>query len=346
MDGSIQLTAQERKMLLKVCRYGSNVPMARRAHVLLLLERGCSYREVRDVLFASNDLIAGCVARFRSGGVDAAVGSSDAKTQTVPRWLTLVAQWALTTTPQDFGYFRTRWSSATLAEVLWWEAGIRKSPESVRRGLRRMNFVWRRPRPIVGPTDAEYNAKLARIRRLLAGMPPDETAVFQDEVDVNLNPKIGCAWMVRGKQTTVSTPGNNVKRYLAGSLVWRTGTLIVSSPTPRRNTQLFLAHLNDLRCRMRGYRNIHVICDNAGFHKSRAVRQYLARWGHRLELHFLPAYSPETNPIERVWWHLHETVTRNHRRESIDELLDDAFTWFKQQPNYQHEIPNLYRIAA
>ena len=209
-----------------------------------------------------------------------------------------------------------------------------------------MNFAWRRPRPVVGPTDAEYEMKLAHIQRLLAEMPPDETAVFQDEVDVNLNPKIGCSWMLRGQQQTVATPGNNDKRYLAGSLVWRTGTLIVSSPMHRRNTNLFLAHLDDLRGRLRGYRKIHVICDNAGFHKSRAVNDYLARWAHRIELHFLPAYAPETNPIERVWWHLHETITRNHRHESIDMLLEDAFAWFEQQPNYQDEIPDFYRTAA
>ena len=40
--------------------------------------------------------------------------------------------------------------------------------------------------------------------------------MFQDEVDVNLNPKIGCMWMPRGEQAEVVTPGNNEKRYLAG----------------------------------------------------------------------------------------------------------------------------------
>jgi hypothetical protein len=36
----------------------------------------------------------------------------------------------------------------------------------------------------------------------------------------------------------------------------------------------------------------------------------------------LPTYVPETNPIERGWWHLHEVITRNHRCRDIEELLD------------------------
>src|SRR5262249_16095317 len=147
--------------------------------------------------------------------------------------------------------------------------------------------------------------KIRRIEHLLKTLPADETAVFQDEVDVHLNPKIGSCWMRRGQQSTVVTPGNNDKQHVAGSLPRRTGALLISSPGRPRNSQLFLKHLDDLRCRLRGFRCIHVICDNAAFHRSRAVWDYLRHWGDRIKLHFLPKYAPQTNPIERVWWNLH-----------------------------------------
>jgi hypothetical protein len=260
--------------------------------------------------------------------------------------LVRVAGWLAAATPADFGYFRTRWSCATLAEVPAWEAGVRKSGEAVRRGLHRLGYVWRRPRPVVGPVDPEYDAKLAAIRRLLAGLPADETAVFEDEVDVHLNPKIGSCWMPRGRQAEVPTPGNNDKRHLAGSLVWRTGTLIVSPAGRRRNAELFVAHLDDLRRRMRAFRKVHVICDNASFHGSRRVREYLAEWGHRIELHYLPKYAPETNPIERVWWQLHETLTRNHRCGSIDELLAEVFAWINTDRCFYNQDLARYATAA
>jgi putative transposase len=326
MEGSIRLSVEQRKTLLKVYRGGGEARAARRAHIVLLLAEGWSYREVRVIAYVSHDLIAQCVQRFREGGVAAVVNEATA-TQVRPSWVTTVTSWLLKRLPEEFGYFRSRWSCEMLAETLAWETGQRLSRETIRRGLRQAGLVWRRPRPVVGLEDPDYDKKLRQIRRLLGSLADDETAVFQDEVDVHLNPKIGSCWMLRGQQTEVLTPGNNVKRHLAGSLVWRTGTLLVSPPGTQRNARLFVAHLDDLRRRLRTYRRIHVICDNAPFHKCRLVDTYLLRWGHRIKIHYLPKYAPETNPIERVWWHFHETITRNHRCHSIDELLTIAFDW-------------------
>jgi len=264
----------------------------------------------------------------------------------IPFWQVIVAGWVREKTPQDFGFYRSRWTASLLTELLEEQQGIKVSQETMRRVLHRLGFVWRRPRPIVGPTDPEYDCKLRTIRRLLITLPADEVAVFQDEVDVNLNPKIGSQWMLRGEQSEVSTPGNNVKRYLSGSLVWGTGTLLLGPPGKRRNADLFIQHLDDLRSRLRGYRKIHVICDNAAFHDCRKVDRYLEKWGHRIEIHFLPKYAPETNPIERVWWHMHETITRNHRCQTIDELIDQVYQWFRVNSNYYDEVRNNHALAA
>src|SRR5438552_3270238 len=83
--------------------------------------------------------------------------------------------------------------------------------------LRREGMVWRRPRPVPGKSDPRGAYKLRRLRELLQDLPDDEAAVFEDEVDLNLNPEIGCMWMPRGQQAAVVTPGTNVKRYMAGS---------------------------------------------------------------------------------------------------------------------------------
>ncbi|WP_437194495.1 transposase [Planctomicrobium sp. SH527] len=123
-------------------------------------------------------------------------------------------------------------------------------------------------------------------------------AIFQDEVDLNLNPKIGSMWMKKGQQAEVVTPGNNRKCHVAGSLIWGTGTLLVSPPRWRRNTVQFLAHLDTLRFRLRSCRKIHVICDNAKFHDSHAVKADLQKWRLRVEIHFLPKCAPQTNPNE------------------------------------------------
>lgn len=346
MDGSIELSTADRKVLLDVYRGKGAATLARRAHVLLLLAEGQTYREIMDLLFCSAGLVSSVIRDFRERGVSAFSPASRIQTSTPPIWIGQVIQWLQERTPQDFGFFRSRWSCATLAEVLAWETGYRICTETVRRALKAAKFVWRRPRPVVGPEDPNYTEKLGRIQKLLRSLRADETAVFQDEVDIHLNPKIGSAWMPRGQQAQVVTPGNNQKCHVAGSLVWRTGTLIASPPGQRRNTELFINHLDELRRRLRGFRRIHVICDNAAFHKSRAVQVYLNRWKDRITLHFLPCYAPETNPIERIWWRMHETITRNHRCPSLMELVAQVYQWFDQQRRFASKALTEYPQAA
>jgi putative transposase len=345
MDGYLRLSEAERKSCLAIVRRDRE---ARRALVLLLLDDGGSYRGIRAATYASPTLVRGVKRDFAAGGVERVLGGAT-RTVTMATWLWVVVRWLVQFTPRHFGYFRSRWSCELLALLLWEQQRVRLSAETVRRGLHRMNFVWRRPRPVVGPRDSDHQRKLRRIQRLVADLPADETVVFQDEVDVHLNPKIGSCWMPRGQQAQVTTPGNNDKRHLAGSLHWRTGRLILSPPGRRRNAELFIAHLDDLRCRLRAYRVIHVICDNARFHDCRAVSEFLARHPGRIQLHFLPKYAPETNPIERIWWHLHETITRNHRCQSMAELLTEVYDWADAQPSFYLQtvsFRNTYSIAA
>lgn len=344
MDGHLRLLPKERKTCLATYRAATE---ARRALVLLLLAEGRSYRQITAATLASPTLIRAVNKDWKAGGVSAVLGTQP-QSFVVASWLLIVVRWLLHKTPQDFGFFRTRWSCALLALLLWEQEGLRLSPETVRRGLRRMEFVWRRPRPVVGPRDPDHAAKLRKIQCLVASLPAHETVVFQDEVDIHLNPKIGSCWMARGEQAEVVTPGNNEKRHLAGSLQWRTGTLLLSAPGRRRNADLFVAHLDDLRHRLRCYRVIHVVCDNARFHDCRKVQAFLARYPGRIVLHFLPKYAPQTNPIERIWWHLHDTLTRNHRCQSIDELLDNVYSWTAQQNFYLQtaSFDTLYPLAA
>ena len=77
--------------------------------------------------------------------------------------------------------------------------------------------------------------------------PRGHVAVYEDEVDIHLNPKIGLDWMGRGQQKEVQTPGQNVKRYLAGALDPRTGQLHwVQGLCCKIQCVLFLTLLNHL----------------------------------------------------------------------------------------------------
>ena len=351
MDGSIALAPGRRKRLLGLYRKDPRPHVRLRAHVILLLADGHTWSVIAGVLFCSTATIARWKDRYEDDGIAALLEDDRGRWSRLGGWAWLAVRWVRERTPRDFGYLRSRWCCLTVCVILWRQCHVRVSQETVRRWLHRDGLVWRRPRPVLGPKDPRRRQKLRAIRKLLKNLPSDEAAVFQDEVDLNLNPDIGCMWMKQGEQAEVVTPGTNVKRYLSGSMSWRSGELVVTQGT-RRNAELFVAHLDDLRRAFRPYRVVHVICDNARFHTvkgSKVVREYLARWGERIVLHYLPAYSPKDNPIERVWWHLHEQVTRNHRCRSIEELVDLTTQWIDDHGRFKiegHMYQRLKKAAA
>src|SRR5262245_27073678 len=324
MSASISLSAAERNTLLDYYRAHPDPQLRLRAHLILLLADGWTWATITAVLYCSTATLARWQQRFADGRVEGLLGAPRGRPPLAAHWAALVVDWVSRLTPRAFGWLRSRWCCAVLALTLWQEHRVAVSRETVRRWLHTAAFVWRRPRPVLRPTDPLREAKLQVLRQLLSGLPPSEVAVFEDEVDVNTNPKLGSLWMRRGQQAEVETPGTNQKRYLAGSVNWRTGALIVTEGA-KRDGELFVRHLDELRRRLRRYRVIHVICDNARFHvaaRCRKVQAYLRQWGHRVRLHYLPTYAPETNPIERVWWHLHEEVTRNHSCRTPEELVE------------------------
>ncbi len=64
--------------------------------------------------------------------------------------------------------------------------------------------------------------------------------------------------------------------------------------------------------------------------RSKLVRKHLEVWGERARLHFRPKYTPDTNPVEEVWWRQHEAVTRNHRCGSMQEMIELTMGWLDE----------------
>ncbi len=106
------------------------------------------------------------------------------------------------------------------------------------------------------------------MRCLLSRLPSDEVALYADEVDIHLNPKIGSDWMLPGQQKVVVTPGQNVKRYLAGALDARSGRLLWQAATHKRSG-LFIDLLRKIERAYPTARVIHVIVDNYSIPSSR-----------------------------------------------------------------------------
>jgi transposase len=234
--------------------------------------------------------------------------------------------WILQHTPQEHGHRRPTWTQMLLIETARRYTGVTVSRRTMGRLLKEQRVRRGRPKPTAPCpwSKARKSRRMAMIDALVKWPPGDEACVWEDEADLDLNPRIGLDYMLPGTQRTVPTPGKNVKRYLAGAMDATTDR-VMWVKGERKNSRLFIELLKKLLAEYADKKVIHVILDNYGIHSSKQTRAWLAEHGGKFRLHFLPPYCPDDNRIERkVWREMHANVTTNHRCETIEELIDEV----------------------
>jgi transposase len=331
-----RISRQRARALVRWAKKSTDAALLIRALIVeRFLWRGENARSVARELHCSVSVVYRWVNRFFEGDRDGLLDrrASNGLLKATPNFRQVVVD-VLWGSPLEHGYTRPTWTRELLVLVAESLTGVRVSVCVMGRVLRRIGARRANPKPtVLCPLSArQQRRRLARIRQLIAKLPADEVAVYEDEVDIHLNPKIGLDWTHRGHQREVVTPGKNHKAYVAGALDARDGT-IVWIGAAQKNSLLFIQLLSKLSCHFVEAKRIHVILDNYGIHCSGETRQALRQLG-RIQLHFLPPYSPDHNRIERLWQDLHANVTRNHRHKTLDALcsavaayLDAASPW-------------------
>ena len=115
--------------------------------------------------------------------------------------------------PQQFGWKRPIWTRELLIKTMARLTGTSIALSTMSQALGQIAARRGRPKPTVACPwpNSEKEQCLQAIRMMIAKLPPDETAVYEDEIDIHLKPKIGQDWMLRGQQKEVATPGKNQK---------------------------------------------------------------------------------------------------------------------------------------
>ena len=323
----IVLRGRQRQSLLTWARSCKDASLRTRIMIVIHSADGKSQMKIAEALGCSVSSVYRVRRRWRESGRDGLLDRRDSNGQTKADDLYAdMLLYALRGTPQDFGHRRPTWTQALMIDTVAHYTGARISLSTMSRLLSRLGIRRGMPKPVVGCpwTKAAKRRRMAMIHRLIASPPADEAAVWQDEVDIDLNPKIGPDWMLPGTQRRVLTPGQNRKAHLAGAMDATTDRLVWVKGD-RKNSDLFIALLAKLLKSYKDRRRIHVILDNYVIHSSRRTRDWLKERGQRICLHFLPPYCPDDNRIERcVWRELHANVTRNHTCAELNQLVDEA----------------------
>ncbi|EBD8984173.1 IS630 family transposase [Salmonella enterica] len=311
---------EERQLMRKEAQQTHDKNHARRLIAMLMLHQGMTVTDVARLLCAARSSVGRWINWFTLHGVE---GLKSLRPGRAPRWpvadilqlLPLLVQ----RSPKDFGWLRSRWSTELLALVINRLFDVTLHRSTLHRYLRQADMVWRRAAPTLKIKDPHYEEKRLVIDQALAQEQTAHPVFYQDEVDIDLNPKIGADWMPKGQQRRIATPGQNQKHYLAGALHSGTGRVHYVSGSSK-SSDLFISLLETLRRTYRRAKTITLVADNYIIHKSRKVERWLEE-NPKFRLLFLPMYSPWLNPIERLWLSLHETITRNHQCRYMWQLL-------------------------
>ncbi len=331
----LSLTRPQRRRVQRAMRKTKDPGFLRRCQIVLnyAADRGCT--TTAEVLDCAPGTAVRVAHRFLEGGLDGLkdrrVDNGELKRD--DDLLQAVAE-LLCGHPEDFGWQRPTWTRELLALTLADLGFEQPSVTTVGRALGDLGASWKAARPTVDCPWSKWkkSRRVNKIKRLLETLPRNEIAFYEDEVDIHLNPKIGRDWAMPGDRPIVLTPGQNRKRYLAGAMNAKTKALIWVSGE-RKASDLFIALLHRLAKAYPNKKRIHLIVDNYIIHKSKKTQRALAQFGAKFVLHFLPPYCPNDNKIERLWKDLHDNVTRNHRCQGIEGLMEEVETWLDRPPD-------------
>ncbi len=319
------LTAEERQTLTEVARDGlTEHRLARRANALVLLDRGMTYRAVAGVLLIDDDTVRQWRLIFEADGVDGLAGFHFGGRQP---FLSEVQEaelsaWVVAEAPR---------STRAVGAFIEQRFGICFASRS---GLivllHRLGFEHRRPREVSSRMDPDRQRDfIARYANLLNHLPGDEMVMFADAVHpVHGAQAVGC-WVPRGADVAVEQTTGRERLNIQGAIDLESGQTQMHL-VERVDAASTIALLEALERQFPAMRWIHVFVDNARCHLARLVREWLARPGRRIRLHFIPPYCPHLNPIERLWGLMHKRLTHNRCAASFKAFQTEVLTFLRR----------------
>ena len=321
MDKAGFLSDLERRELRSVLRRVRGDALAlRRANMLLLLDKGWTFAEVAEALFLEITTVQAVLRGYEADGLSSLAAK---EVPGRPVKLDLAQRDALVQHLEEAHYA----TSQEIRDHILREYGITYSRAGMIAFLNKLGFVHQMT-AIVAPVPdvAHQQAAIDAYAALKENLPADEVIVHVDGVHPTHMAKTGKIWVRKGKKLYLpsNTGRNRINIHGAINLADGRFTFMNNLTIDAHSTiQLF----QKLQTVYAEKSKIHVYLDNARYHYSKPVQKWLETEGKRIVLHFLPAYCPHLNPIERLWHVLHNHVTRNTYYPTFHAFSDAVMTF-------------------
>jgi transposase len=267
------------------------------------VQAGESPEVVIRALGFTRSCIYAWLARYRTGGWDAlkarALKGRPMKIQPAQmRWLyrTITGK-----SPLQFRFEFALWTREMIRVMLREQFQLKLSLASVGRLLRQLGLTCQRPlframeqdpQRVQRWLEQEYPAIREQARQVGAEI------YFGDEAGVRSDCHAGTTWGVKGRTPVVRSTGQRSSVNMISAVSAR-GALRFMLTKGKVNGSVFVEFLK--RLMHNAAKPIFLILDGGSYHRSRPVKEYVAGLGGKLQLFFLPPYSPELNPDEQVW---------------------------------------------
>jgi transposase len=226
------------------------------------------------------------------------------------------------------------WTLAMIRELIRREFDVRLSEVSVGRLMRRLGFTPQRPLYRAWQQDPQLVADWrAREYPQIAARAKREQALifFADESGVRSDHHAGTTWAPQGRTPVVEATGARFAFTMVSAVnaLGHFRSMIVEG---RVTATVFRDFLQRLITGIR--RKVFLVVDGHPIHKAKLVRRFVADNRDRIELFFLPPYSPELNPDELVWANVKPRIVRGtaHTKDALKAAARRALHRLQKLP--------------
>ena len=328
------LDSESRRDLIELARDGSAANrLARRANALVLLDDGMSCEAVAKVLLLDDDTVRRWYRLYQEDGIEglANFGYEGGACRLSAEQQERLKVWIAETLPRS-----TNEVGAWIAE----ECGIDyESRSGLIALLHRLGMEHRKPKAMARKLDpAKQSAFIAAYEALLNQLPANEAVMFADAVHpMHAARPVGC-WAPKDMQLALPQTSGRERMNVHGAIDLETGkTRMLAVATANAVSTITL--LMAIEAMYPGKAMIHVFLDNARYHHAKLVQLWLAQPGRRIKPHFIPAYCPHLDPIERLWGVMHKHITHNKCYASFREFKAAVLEFLRETvPRNWHEF--------
>ena len=147
------------------------------------------------------------------------------------------------------------------------------------------------------------------------------------------------AWFLAGIVPQIKSPVDRFKLSVYGAMGCN-GQLIIQEEEIF-DADSFKRFLETLLNKAKTNKKILLVLDNARYHHAKKLKEYIDLIKDRLELFFLPAYSPDLNAIEMLWKKTRRGVTHNRYFSSLGKMVNQLFDFWNKFSEPNEELARL-----